>query len=146
MLSREYMEKVIKETDTRIPVPKIKAQTIGCPVCGKFDSKRPSTSNSGWRAFTGNWSVRSKSGFEQYIKHFQKEHLKPKVWILYYTDPYDTVGCDCCEGEIGIEQKTIKGIFSTKALAEQTKKKIKSKIPYKEEDFDIESVIMDTRL
>ena len=119
------MEKVIKETDPRIPVPKIKGDMIWCPACPK-DSIR--------------WFIRCKDGFERYIKHFQKEHLKPKVYILYHTDPYD--GCEECTTEI----KRVQGIFSTKQLAEQAKKKIKSKIPYDDKDFEIESVIMDTRL
>ena len=130
MLSREIIERVIKETDNRISIPIIKDQIIGCPGCGKMDTT---------------WFARSATGLVGYTKHFQKEHLKPQVFVLYHTDPYDSIMCDC-GNEIGVDQKDMIGIFSTRALAEQMKKKIKSKIPYKEEDFSIKKITMDNEI
>ena len=128
MLTRESIENLIKETDSRIPVPAIKKQAVACTVC------KPNL-----------WFKRMPLGIVAYMEHFQKKHIKRKVFILYHTDQYDSVGCDC-GNDIGIDQPIIQGIFTTRALAEQAKKKIKSKIPYEEKEFEIKSVIMDTRL
>lgn len=113
-IQREYMQKIIKDEDSRIPIPVLDKTIMACESCAKVFN-------------------RTSSGLRKYIKHYLADHLKPKVFILWHIDQ--------CEY---VEHKELMGIFTTKTLAEQAKKKIKSKIPYEEKEFEIKPVIMDT--